>query len=306
MKRLRSDVLADQLRARIFSGLHLGTLRPGQRLWSVRELAREFAVDPRVALAAYEPLAAERLVEMRTRSGVFLALRPPRGDERLPRNADWLIDCLVQGLSRGVGPSEFPAWVRRGLSARHIRTVCIECNDDQIHGLCTELRADYGLHTQGVDVADIRSPARLPPVVQAADLLVTTSFHAREVARVRRTGPPAVVVSLRPGFLADLAAVLEREPVYFLCIDPRFAAKLRRIFGDLKNAANLRPIVLGRDDVSRIEPGAAAYVMSSAEPHTPRGLRVRLIRTPRVFSLDTARDLLQFIVAANLRALGSE
>src|SRR5918994_2117720 len=119
--RRKSDTVADQLRSRILSGIHLGALRPGQRLWSVRELGRELRIDPRVALAAYGALAGEGTVELRRRSGVFLTSRRPTLEDKLPRNADWVVDCLAQALSRGVAPAEFPSWIRRALDTRRIR-----------------------------------------------------------------------------------------------------------------------------------------------------------------------------------------
>jgi len=142
--------------------------------------------------------------------------------------------------------------------------------------------------------------------MQEADLLVTTAFHATQLrAAQRRLGRPLVVVTLMPGFLEELAALVAREPVYFVGLDPRFAAKLRRIFTDVRPSANLWPMVLGRDEVQRIEPGAAVYVMPGAAPMMPRGLDVRLIRAPRVFSLETAAELLRFMDDSNIEALGS-
>jgi DNA-binding transcriptional regulator YhcF (GntR family) len=48
----RRTEIAATLRQRLLSGLHLGMLRPGGKLPTVRELARELGTDPRVVLAA--------------------------------------------------------------------------------------------------------------------------------------------------------------------------------------------------------------------------------------------------------------
>jgi DNA-binding transcriptional regulator YhcF (GntR family) len=65
--------LSDRLRDRILNALHLGTLRPGDRLPSIRTLWREMGVDHRVVAQAYRSLEAEGLVEVRGRSGVSVA-----------------------------------------------------------------------------------------------------------------------------------------------------------------------------------------------------------------------------------------
>jgi GntR family transcriptional regulator len=57
-----------------------GTLRPGERLPSVRELARELAVNQNTVLRVYERLCGEGLLEMRHGQGTFVA---GRGSKRL-------------------------------------------------------------------------------------------------------------------------------------------------------------------------------------------------------------------------------
>ncbi len=68
------NVIADTLRGRILRGLQAGTLRNGDRLPSARDLAGEFEVDHRAILAAYRELAAEGLVELRQRGGIYVAI----------------------------------------------------------------------------------------------------------------------------------------------------------------------------------------------------------------------------------------
>jgi GntR family transcriptional regulator/MocR family aminotransferase len=71
---MKSRVLtvAEMLRQRVEAGLHLGTLAPGARLASIRALSAELHASPRLVLAAYRRLAAEGLVQLRNRSGVFV------------------------------------------------------------------------------------------------------------------------------------------------------------------------------------------------------------------------------------------
>jgi GntR family transcriptional regulator len=60
-----------QLRAKIVSG----SLHSGDQLPSVRELARELAVNVNTVFRVYERLAADGLVELRHGEGTFVASR---------------------------------------------------------------------------------------------------------------------------------------------------------------------------------------------------------------------------------------
>src|SRR5258707_381087 len=64
--------LADQIRAQCLAG----TLKPGERLPSVRELARELAVNVNTIFRVYERLAGEQLIEMRHGDGTTVRPRP--------------------------------------------------------------------------------------------------------------------------------------------------------------------------------------------------------------------------------------
>lgn len=64
-----SRQIADQIASLCASG----GLRPGERLPSVRELARELAVNQNTVLRVYERLCGEGLLEMRHGQGTFVA-----------------------------------------------------------------------------------------------------------------------------------------------------------------------------------------------------------------------------------------
>jgi hypothetical protein len=73
---------------------------------------------------------------------------------------------------------------------------------------------------------------------------------------------------------------------------------------------NLRVLLVGRDDFGAVPPEAPTFVMSSASEHLaerygPRGGPGRPIHAPRSFSDSTARELLEFLVRANMAALAA-
>jgi GntR family transcriptional regulator len=78
-----------------------GSLRPGERLPSVRELARELAVNQNTVLRVYERLCGEGLLEMRHGQGTFVA---GRGSKRmLAAHRTRLVDELRQIARQAAG-----------------------------------------------------------------------------------------------------------------------------------------------------------------------------------------------------------
>lgn len=105
--------IAAQIRAQCASG----TLRPGERLPSVRALAGELAVNQNTILRVYERLTAEGLLQRRHGDGTFVADRVPTGQMQAQR------ELLCQQIARavelaqtlGVAPEELHALLQETL-----------------------------------------------------------------------------------------------------------------------------------------------------------------------------------------------
>ncbi len=95
-----SRQIAEQIRAQCLSGV----LKPGSCLPSVRQLARELAVNVNTVFRVYERLAAEGLIEMRHGEGTFVSPPSPASEAAVE---------LKQ--QREQHAREFDAVVRRGL-----------------------------------------------------------------------------------------------------------------------------------------------------------------------------------------------
>jgi DNA-binding transcriptional regulator YhcF (GntR family) len=92
-----SRQIADQIATQCVSG----GLRPGERLPSVRELARELAVNQNTVLRVYERLCGEGLLEMRHGQGTFVAVAASPG--RLAMHRARLFHELRQIARQGIG-----------------------------------------------------------------------------------------------------------------------------------------------------------------------------------------------------------
>jgi GntR family transcriptional regulator len=94
-----------QIAQQIASLCASGALTPGQRLPSVRELARDLAVNQNTVLRVYDRLCGDGLLEMRQGQGTFVAIdaranASPGQRERLVDEFRQLArQCLALGLT---------------------------------------------------------------------------------------------------------------------------------------------------------------------------------------------------------------
>lgn len=306
MSAVRKAEVVARLRRRILNALHLGRVRPGDRVPSAREIAAEFSVDQRTALSAYKELVIEGLIELRPRSGMYVADRSGHSLARMTELANWAAEVFVQGTDRDVPPIDLPSRLRRCIETLRLRCACVECNTDQISSLCIELTTEYGLATVPLELDTLGGDESFA-ALREVDLIVTTMYHTTEVQHIaRKAGKPSIVITLRADLVEEFLADLARGPTYFVAADPRFESKLREVFKDTPNAANLRTVIIGRDDLESIPKEAATHLMRGVREMLADSDLVR--RSPpagRVFSPASTREILTFIISANLRAMAA-
>jgi DNA-binding transcriptional regulator YhcF (GntR family) len=310
MTRFGRREVAEALRERVVSGLHFGRYNGGERLASARVLADEFDVNERVVLAALRELAADGLIELRPRSGAYVTPPHPAGGPSLPDLGGWVVTMLVDARARGLAPRDAAEYVRRCLETRRVRAACIECNRDQLHMLCTELEGDHGFVSESVELDALRGDD-VPRAAERADVLVSTMFHAAEVEKAaKRLGKPWIGVALRSDITNEVGRLLREGVLYYVASDPRFEAKLRRMLRAVAPVRNLRVAIVGRDDLDKIPSDAPTFVMPSVREYVvarygATGGPGRPIQPPRQFSDAAARELLTFMVRANMAALAA-
>jgi GntR family transcriptional regulator len=103
--------IIEQIRAQCASGV----LGGGDRLPSVRELARELAINQNTVLRAYERLTSEGLLERRHGDGTYVVDRPPAGQLKAQRQIlrDEISRLVRRALTLDVGPEQVHQLVDR-------------------------------------------------------------------------------------------------------------------------------------------------------------------------------------------------
>jgi DNA-binding transcriptional regulator YhcF (GntR family) len=306
--------IADLLRRRVKLGIHAGSLTPGDRLPSTRELASDFAVDHRVVVAAYHQLVAEGLVEMRPRGGIYVSsISPGAVREPMPPQR-WLHELFVEGRARDMSMRGVIEALRRATETVRLRAVVLHAIDDQRTGICQELEEDYGFEASGVST-DLLGNGHRPVELGQADLIVSTPAYeplARRLAAQHEK--PCIIADVRPDLIGGEWRLLLRKPVYVVVRDAQFRSALLDFFANTKGRENLRVLVVDLDDLSAIPASAPTYITRGAREwlnkHPDAHGRAsdiggRILPNVRTFASSTADELISFILKRNLEALGN-
>ncbi|HEU0054368.1 MAG TPA: winged helix-turn-helix domain-containing protein [Longimicrobium sp.] len=307
--------LSDRLRDRILNALHLGLLRPGDRLPSIRTLWREMGVDHRVVAQAYRVLEAEGLVEVRGRSGVYLAPQDQFGGELLAETARWMAGVLVEGWKRRIAMAELPELIRRCTSSVKLRCACVESNLDQMTAYTAELTEHFGLEPEPIYISPVPLPRpdrsvefhSVEDQLREVDLVVSTSYHARLVRKAaENVGIPAVILTVNHEVVETIQRQLREGHLTVVAVEPTFGDRMRAMY--VEDEPEKIRVVLADDaeGLAALDPDEPVLLTRAARLKLgdQGGLPLLLPHSP-TFSPHTARELLGVIIRLNLeRASG--
>ncbi len=236
--------ISEILRRRIVADLHLGRLKPGSRLPSLRTVAQELGVSIRAAARAYAGLERDGLVTVRGRSGIYL-VTPFAVDIHLEQPLAWYAEMLKDAWRHRIALDELTA-VLQQLVDNPLRAACVESTEDHMVAFCAELEEDFALTTAPIKLngtaAIVAGETRsITDALADADFIVTTAFHAADIYEAAELlNKPVVVVSVNETLLDSFEAQLAAGPVTVVADDPAFVARFRtylverfRSLGDL-------------------------------------------------------------------------
>ena len=137
--------LREQLGTQLTLGVISGYLKPGEKLPSVRELARRYEIHSNTVSAAYRDVEGRGWLEVRKGSGVYVR------DLREPTTGKSSLDELIEGFlaetrARGFSAGEVRAGLAQVLGAAPVRRVMlIEPEPELGEILAAELRGQIAL-----------------------------------------------------------------------------------------------------------------------------------------------------------------
>jgi PAS domain S-box-containing protein len=303
--------LIDLLRDQIANAIHLGHIEPGDRLPSIRDLSRRFGVTTYAAVHAYERLAAERLVEKRGRSGMYVAAQDVLGGGLLGETALWLANVLAGAWDHQIKVPHVPDLVRRWTAAVRLRVACVEADEDTLTALCADTANHFGMDARPIRPHELateetgRGSARdgVPDVLRDADVLITTAYHAAEVRRAAEAlGKPMLVAGVNPGHARAIEERLRQRELTVVCVDARFGERVRAMRGG-RYASRVR-VVLADDAaaLAALDP-AEPVLLTRAAHERLEGIELRpLVPLSTFISPACARALTELLVRLNVEA----
>jgi DNA-binding transcriptional regulator YhcF (GntR family) len=301
--------LTDRLRDRLLNALHVGRIRPGDRLPSIREVARDSGEDHRAVAASYRVLQEEGLVEVRGRSGVYVAQQERVGGELLAETARWLAGVMTDAWRRQIPLTELHDLLRRCTAQARLRVACVESNLDQMTAYCSELAQLFGLDARPVYLSSggdgPEELAHLQTELARADLVVTTRFHAARVQRAALpAGRPVIVVTVHSQIVEAIQRELERGELVVVSADPEFGERIRAMHArGEEDGARIRVVpAADREAVEGIPPERTVLLTLAARSSLDGARLPSTIPHTPTFSPQTARELSEAIIRLNLRA----
>jgi DNA-binding transcriptional regulator YhcF (GntR family) len=309
--------LLKRLRDYIVTRMHTGSLHPGDQLPSYRELSERWDVDHRMIARAYRALEAEGLVEVRGRAGVFLREQERIGGELPSETARWVAsEVLTAAWQRRIKIPQLPRQIEKCIASVNLQAACIESTEDHRYLLCRELREWFGFTTEGVSTSHLPAADErvrvvpmddLPEAVRAADVLVTTAFHAHQVRPIAEVlDKPYVIVSMHPVAAEMFLDRVRKGPLTVVCCDPRFGERMGAIAG-AEYQDHVR-VLLARDKntVAGLDPGEPVFISTAASAHLGRH-PPSIMKDVPAFSPESATELAFLLIRLNLeRSTASE
>lgn len=224
---------AEKVREHLMTSLHLGRLRPGDRVASVRRLADITGLNRKTVHRAYAVLAKEGLLDVRPGAGTFVArtTEPHRSHDALMRAVN---TCRGEARSLGLSASAFADFIHGALNGglQGLPLVIAECNLEQIEMIGRDVRSGLGANARPVLLDElVANPAAS---LAGAWGVVTTDCHRTEVESAARTvGLPVYRVALDAEFPQAIIRWAHSRDVVLAVGDERFASVFLRFLGQL-------------------------------------------------------------------------
>ena len=261
----------EKVREHLMTSLHLGRLRPGDRVASVRRLADITGLNRKTVHRAYAALAKEGFLDVRPGAGTFVA---PTADPH--RSQDALMHavnlCRSEARSLGLSASAFADFAHGALNGglQGLPLVIAECNREQIEMIGREVRSGLGADARPVLLEELA--ANPAGALAGAWGVVTTDCHRAEVEAAARTvGLPLYRVSLDAEFPQAIIRWARSRDVVMVVGDERFAHVFLRFLGQLgaeaEVVARVRIVLPSRLRATLRAAGADAVVLVSPLVH---------------------------------------
>ncbi len=293
----------DQLVAQLELQILGGALAPGEKLPSVRAMARRLDIHANTVSAAYRDLEASGHVELRRGAGVFVRRRAPASLEEA-RGLDEMIRLALRAAFRkGHSGPEIRDAVERWLkAAAPERLVVVDPSPEMGELVAREVRDVLPIPVSSCSVKE----AQKSPGLLSGALVLTLPYHAGTVVKL---APGSAVHVLHLEFSRRDQELLHSLPagstVLVISHSPTvlpFASVLLHALRGDELLAEVRLLARSRE-WKRVLPVADLVLADALAVEALRGLRAKRLREFRVLT-EAALERLKKSMAASAQPDG--
>ncbi|HKP85923.1 MAG TPA: GntR family transcriptional regulator [Blastocatellia bacterium] len=230
----QNNTLFEQAREQLLTALHMGKLRAGDRLPSVRQMSQRSNINIKTAFSIYQRLKAEGYIEMRTGSGAYVA-DIDRAD--LDQAYCFSIFRLIKSNISAAGqlkldPGQYSDMVRNFIDKSQLasrQVAVVECNEEQVNLFAYEISKRLSVRVSPVLLRELETPdQRTSRVLARTDYFATTDYHFKQVKDLAGKYEKKILqLRLNPAFLPELIAAAGRGRVLMIVSNADFYPAFR-------------------------------------------------------------------------------
>jgi DNA-binding transcriptional regulator YhcF (GntR family) len=273
----------DQLRFLLELKILAGDLVPGQRLPSVRALARRLRLHPNTVSAAYQDLEATGHVDLHKGAGVFVRPGVAARAEEAESLDEIVRMALYRAFRRGFASSAIRSAVERWLAAAPPdRVVVLDPSREMAELMAREIQLSLGVPTEACSL----SAAEADPGQLSGALALALPYHLEAVDRLSTAAAvEALTIEISGPDIAVFAALPEGARVLLVSYSPTVPPFAEVFMKSLRGDAihiEARPLSASREwrrlmPAADLVVGDARSVEVLRKLHPRRLLEIRLV-----------------------------
>jgi DNA-binding transcriptional regulator YhcF (GntR family) len=225
--------LFEQAREQLLTALHLGTLRAGDRLPSVRQISQRSGINIKTAFSIYQRLKEEGYIELRTGSGAYVA-----DVDKADMDQDYCLSIyqliksnLAAANHLKLDPRQYYELVQNFVEKPRLESAqitVVECNEEQVNLFTHEISSRLSVRVSPLLLDQLERPdRRAARLLSQTDYFATTDYHFKRVKeivakykkkilqlRVNATFLPGLVAAARKGRVAMVVSDISYFPPF--------------------------------------------------------------------------------------------
>lgn len=222
-----------QVKSYILDKIKNGELKPGDKIPTERQLAKELGLSRNTVSEAYRELLKEDIIEACQGRGTFIKKTDAQdGVSRMDKALRIIDEAIAKFIDLGFTVNEFA--VLASIRARQkvdtvikLRVALVDCTPEFLDVYCEQF-LKYKLQIEKVTLQELADGRITKHFLNACDYVVTTAQHQYDVKKYVYNQDKLVIVSTMPSMESAicLARITENEKVGIVCETELFVKKV--------------------------------------------------------------------------------